>query len=659
MIAKRNYNKRNFKNISNKKKDYIGNYRLLSKLDLNKCKTTSDEKIDINNQYSNSISNANSKKYGMERKVLDDRIDNYGTKINDTITRKDGELKETNVFNEQGNVAETHHEETFNIDSAAQGRQNKTYAEKTKYGDPTTDIRVTDGDNTKDYQLKYEKDPQSNVDSLSNPKYSGGDKVAPSDQVDDIKRTASNKTNTENKDYAHTSENTYDKISSEDGKVNSDPLTRDEAIELTEKARKGEKIEYKHAEEKRNIQFRNQLLKSTLLGGAFAAGGALLSEVVKLIDNGGDLTEEEFIQGFLNVAGAGIDGASKSALAVSLHYLGKNIGSSILSNPYVGGGIAVITIDTLKSLYKFATGKINNIELIGEVSKNIIQTTSVSVGAFAGSALASSISSLVISNMAMSAAAAATFTTVATVVGSVLGGLAFGLTTAYLIDLDSKAGIEIAKRDIEEAYEEFKKDANLYKLVDKIGTQRDWEFSIINLITGGGIFSQISECCMRSNELKNISSNLDKQYGYIDEAERRAINIIKEKAAIIEDEMKQKFCVNVKYMFKNDVIKMHNDLMDFLNAKRNMFVLNEQKYINELKCIDEQNAALQERAYRDELFYNEVNNLIDMIDKSDIEVKENIISVLAHIASKKFAENLNADIDYFNELLIEENIIKI
>lgn len=658
MIYKRNYNKKKLEN-RNINKDYIGNDEFVSELNLNKYKTASDEKIDINNQYSNSISNANSKKYSDERECLDGRINNFDDKIKDTITRKDGQLKETNASSEGGVVAETFHEETFNIDSTAQGRQNKTYAEKTKYGDPTTDIRVTDGDNTKDYQLKYGKDPKSNVDSLSNPKYSGGDKVAPSDQVDDIKRIASNKTNTENKDYAHTSENTYDRISSEDGKVNSDPLTRDEAIELTEKARKGEKIEYKYADEKRNIQFRNQLLKSTLLGGAFAAGGALFGEIMKLIDNGGNLTEEEFIQGFLNVAGAGIDGSSKSALAVSLHYLGKNIGSSILSNPYVGGGIAVITIDTLKSLYKFATGKIDNIELIGEVSKNIIQTTSTSLGAFSGSVLASSISSLVISNMAMSAAAAATFTTVATVVGSVLGGLAFGLTTAYLIDLDSKAGIKIAKRDIEEAYEEFKKDENLYKLVDKIGTQKDWVFSIISLIPGGCVFSQISECCMRSQELKNISYNLDKQYSYIDEAERRAINNIKEKAAIIEDDMKQKFYTDVKHMFKNDVIELHNELMNFLNAKRNILALNEKKYFNELKCIDEENAALQERAYRDELFYNEVNNLIDMIEKSNIEVKENIISVLAHIASEKFSENLNHDIRDFYELLIEDNIVSI
>ncbi|CRF31563.1 hypothetical protein BRSU_0228 [Brachyspira suanatina] len=659
MIDKINYNKTNLKNISSKNMDYIGNDEFISELNLNKYKSASDEKIDINNQYSNSISNANSKKYSMKREVLDNRIDNYDDEINNTITRKDGGLKETSVLNEQGNVSETHHKETFNIDSAAQGRENKTHAEKTKYGDPTTDIRVTDGDNTKDYQLKYEKDPKSNVDSLSNPKYSGGDKVAPSDQVDDIKRIASNKTNTENKDYAHTSENTYDRISSEDGKVNSDPLTRDEAIELTEKARKGEKIEYKYADEKRNIQFRNQLLKSTLLGGAFAAGGALFGEIMKLIDNGGNLTEDEFIQGFFNVVSAGVDGASKSALAVSLHYLGKNIGSSILSNPYVGGGIAVVTIDTLKSLYKFAIGQINDIELIGDVSKNIIQTTTTSVGAFAGSTLASSISSLVISNMTMSAAAAATFSTIATVVGSVLGGLAFGLTTAYLIDLDSKAGIEIAKRDIEEAYEEFKKDKNLYQLVDKIGTQKDWEFSIKSLILFGGTFAQISECCTRSQGLKNISSHLDKQYSYIDEAERRAINNIKEKAAIIEDDMKQKFYANVKHMFQNDVVELHNDLMNFLNAKRNILALNEKKYINELKCIDEDNAALQERAYRDELFYDEVNNLIEMIEKSDIEVKENIIGVLAYIASEKFSENLNSDIRDFYELLIEDNIINI
>lgn len=620
-----------------------------------------DGEINKNNKYSNTIANSNNQHYKNKRDILDNRIKDYPESMKRSVTRKDGHIKETNLGNEQGNTAEAHHEMTFNIDSAAQGRENRTYAERTKYGDPNTDIRVTDGDNTKDYQLKYEKDPQANADSLSNPKYSGGDKVAPSDQIDDIKVTASNKTNTENKDYAHTSENTYDRISSEDGKVNSDPLTRDEAIELTEKARKGEKIEYKHADEKRNIQFRNHLGKAALLGGAFSAGGALLGEIVNFVKNGCDLTEEEFIQGFCNVVGAGVDGASKSALAVSLHYLGKNIGSSILSNPYIGAGIAVVTIDTLKSLYQFATGQINDIELIGEVSKNIISTTTTSVGAFAGSALASSISSLVISNMTMSAASAAVFGTAAAVVGSVIGGLAFGLTTAWLIDSDSKSGIEIAKRDIEEAYEEFKKDQNLYKLVDKIGTQKDWEFSIKSLIPFGGVFAQVSEYCMRSQELKNISYNLDKQYDYIDEAERRAINNIREKAAIIEDDMKQKFYTNIENMFQNDVIELHNELMNFVNAKRNMLALNEKKYLNELKIIDEQNAVLEERAYRDELFFNEVNNLIELLEQYDIEaeLRENIIGLLGHIASEKFSENLNSDIRDFYELLIEDNIINV
>ena len=617
-----------------------------------------DMEMHENNKYSNSIANSNNEQYSIKRENLDGEIGNYETAIKDTVRRKDGELKNTNILNEQGNVAETHHEITYNIDSAAQGRDNQTYAKRTKYGDPTTDIKVTDGNDTIDYQLKYEDNPNSNIDSLSNPKYSDGKKVAPADQVEDIRTKSSNKTNTDNKDYTHTSENTYDRISSKDGKVNSDPLTRDESIELTDKARKGEKIEYKHAEEKRNIQFRNQLGKAALVGGAFAAGGALFGEIMKFIENGGNLTEEEFIQGFLNVAGAGVDGASKSALAVSLHYLGKNIGSSVLSNPYVGAGVAVVAIDTLKSLYRFASGKIDSIELVGEVSKNITETTMTSLGAAAGSYLAGSITSLVTANMTMSAAAAATFGTISTIVGSVLGGLAFGLATSWIITSDSKAGIEIAKRDIENAYAEFKKDKNLYRLVDNIGTQRDWEFSLRNMIPIiGGVFSQISEYGMRRDELKYISASLDKEYGLIDEEERKAIDKIRERAAIIENNMKEAFYTDISHMFQNDVIELHNDLMKSLNAKRNIFALKEKKYFNELKDIDDRNALLDEIENRDQLFYDEIDNLINILENSNLENKETIIGAIVHLASKKFAKSINSSREAFYELLIEDDIL--
>ena len=146
-----------------------------------------DMEMHENNKYSNSIANSNNEQYSIKRENLDGEIGNYETAIKDTVRRKDGELKNTNILNEQGNVAETHHEITYNIDSAAQGRDNQTYAKRTKYGDPTTDIKVTDGNDTIDYQLKYEDNPNSNIDSLSNPKYSDGKKVAPADQVEDIR----------------------------------------------------------------------------------------------------------------------------------------------------------------------------------------------------------------------------------------------------------------------------------------------------------------------------------------------------------------------------------------------------------------------------------------------------------------------------------------
>ena len=72
----------------------------------------------------NKCLNSNNEQYSIKRKILDDMIDKYEAAIKDTIRRKDAELKNTNIYNEQGNIAEIHHEIIFNIDLASHEREN-------------------------------------------------------------------------------------------------------------------------------------------------------------------------------------------------------------------------------------------------------------------------------------------------------------------------------------------------------------------------------------------------------------------------------------------------------------------------------------------------------------------------------------------------------
>ncbi|MBW5395902.1 hypothetical protein E6A53_13070, partial [Brachyspira hampsonii] len=87
-------------------------------------------------------------------------------------------------------------------------------------------------------------------------------------------------------------------------------------------------------------QYLNQLPKAALCGALFSGGSAFIGEFVKFLSNGCNLTEDEFIESAYKVLTATADGAAKSALGVTFTYLGNNIGSSLLGNANIAGGMA-------------------------------------------------------------------------------------------------------------------------------------------------------------------------------------------------------------------------------------------------------------------------------------------------------------------------------
>ncbi|WP_297296531.1 hypothetical protein [uncultured Brachyspira sp.] len=397
----------------------------------------------------------------------------------------------------------------------------------------------------------------------------------------------------------------------------------------------------------------NQLPKAALCGALFSGGSALVGEFVKFVSNGCNLTEDEFVESAYKILTASTDGASKSALGVTFTYLGNQIGSSLLKSPYAGGALAGMTIDTLKSMYRFITGKIDSVELMGEVSENFVSVTSISLGGYTGSALAG----VIVSNMSISGATAASLGAFASITGSVIGGLAVGITVSYLISQDSKAGLNIAKRDIEAAYQNFAKYGNLYSLVDGVGTQRDWEFSFKSLIPFGGVFAQISEYSARKSELNRISDMLDREYQNIDEGKRRVLADMQQRYYDSKESIEETFYSRVNTMFDDDRVDLTNQLMDYLNQKRTIYALKEKKYFNEIQQIDDRNIELESDMQKDELFFKEVENLTKMLKDSDIENREIIIDAIAYLVSDKWLKNFKSNDEELYNLLLEYELL--
>ena len=650
--------KSNRKNNNAAKNEYIKveNFDISSNLNDGIIEDSTLHK-DVSDNMVDSIALGRSVKYQDHRNNLckfhKERIDS----LNKTVDSKNN----MDVDQLQGFVAETELKNTYNENAAIQGKEYETRAELTKPGDPEADIIVRDGNTETKYQLKSYKDPKQNTEAVSEKRYSGEDgsnkKIVPEENLDKVKEIASKKQNTDTKDYKHTAENTSDRLSSKDGKVNSKKLNRNENEELTRRLKNGEKAEIKDKDAQFKAQYLNQLPKAALCGALFSGGSALVDEFVKFLSNGCDLTEDEFIESAYKVLTASADGATKSALGVTFTYLGNKVGSSLLGNANVAGGIAVMTIDTLKSMYRFITGKIDTVELMGEVSQNFVSITSTSLGAYIGSVGGSALAGVIVSNMSIGATAAASLGAFASIAGSVVGGLAVGIAVSYLISKDSQAGLEIARRDIEAAYQNFAKDRNLYALVDGVGTQRPWEFSFKSLIPFGGVFAQISEYSARKSELDRISSMLDREYENIDEGKRRVLADMQQKYYEAKANIEETFYSSVNTMFDNERVDLTNQLIDYLNQKRTIYALKEKKYFNEIQKIDERNSKLLSDMQKDELFFKEVENLTSMLKDSDIENREMIIDAIAYLVSDEWLKNFKSDDDELYNLLLEYGLL--
>ncbi|ASJ21092.1 hypothetical protein [Brachyspira hampsonii] len=660
-----NYKGRNHKNRKNNAKYnnvFVNKDTKIKKFDIDSNLSNGiikDSTIhkDISGNMADSIGLGRSVKYQDHRNNLSKAMNNYPEalkKVSDSKINMDPKKR-------IGFIDEVKLTESYNVNAAEQCREYKTEARLTKPGDPEADIIVRDGNTETKYQVKDNENAKVNTEEISKKRYSGEDgsnkKIVPEENVDEVRAIASKKQNTDTKDYKHTAENTYDRLSSKDGKVNSEKLNRNESEELTRRLENGERIEVKNKDAKFKAQYLNQLPKAALCGALFSGGSAFVGEFVKFLSNGCNLTEDEFIESAYKVLTATTDGAAKSALGVTFTYLGNRVGSSLLGKANIAGGMAVMTIDTLKSMYRFITGKIDTVELMGEVSQNFVSITSTSLGAYAGSLGGSALAGVIASNMSMGAAAAASLGAFASIAGSVVGGLAVGITVSYLISKDSEAGLEIARRDIEAAYQTFAKDRNLYALVEGVGTQRDWEFSFKSLIPFGGVFAQISEYSARKSELNRISSMLDREYENIDEGKRRVLADMQQKYYEAKANIEETFYSSINTMFDDDRIDLSNQLMDYLNQKRTIYALREKKYFNEIHKIDEKNSKLASDIQKDELFFKEVENLTNMLKDSDIENREMIIDAIAYLVSDEWLKNFKSDDDELYNLLLEYGLL--
>ena len=110
-------------------------------------------------------------------------------------------------------------------------------------------------------------------------------------------------------------------------------------------------------------------------------------------------------------------------------------------------------------------------------------------------------------------------------------------------------------------------------------------------------------------------------------------------------------------MFDDDRVDLTNQLIDYLNQKRVIYALREKKYFNEIQKIDDRNSKLASDIQKDELFFNEIENLTNILKDSDIENREMIIDVIAYLVSDEWLKNFKSDDDDLYNLLSEYGLL--
>ena len=267
----------------------------------------------------------------------------------ETISTQSGAVNR--ISNLDGFIAEQHHADTFNLDAAAKGSPLRA-ERRGSHGKNSVDVVIKDGDGNivRKYQSKYGKDAQATRKYLKKGDYRGQRKLVPSDQKGDIPKST-------------------DRIEA-DG-VRSEPLTKDEAKRLQEKAQQEQENRYYEWNDVNRIEIAKSIGKQALVGAAITCGfqgarilGRRVWNFLRRKENppaSEDL--REFFESSVKSAGhVGAQTAVTGAIVVAV----KNGWINALKHTPAGqiAGIVHMGMENAKVLWKFAKGELNGVEAL-------------------------------------------------------------------------------------------------------------------------------------------------------------------------------------------------------------------------------------------------------------------------------------------------------
>jgi hypothetical protein len=276
-----------------------------------------------------------------------------------------------------GRIAEEIHATSFNVNSAAKFN-NVTATSTASMGlqkDLADIVIKKSGKVVGRCQLKYNSSPSSSVFEISHSKYTGMQKIIPSEHLS-VAKKISNKRGSDGlsiRNYQDTSKTLSDKIEF-DG-IKSKPLTQTQAAKIAKNPAAMKKMV--------NDQIKSELKNTALIG----AGVGAATSIIASLSEGKSLKETS--------KEAAIDAAKSSAHGIAVHVTSTGVkkalakmGAGSLARGAAPAAAAMAGLDIAKDAFKMCTGELSGEDFCKKAGGNVVKGGltygGVEVGAWIG-----------------------------------------------------------------------------------------------------------------------------------------------------------------------------------------------------------------------------------------------------------------------------------
>lgn len=513
---------------------------------------------------------------GIQTKSLQSAIDNYANAMNKSaIAESTGLPVRTPTQQYKGFAAEEYFKNTLKINALAKGVPDYKIGIYTKGKMPDgtvlsgidmeTDISIWTREHpwdkpmrTADYQSKIHNKDSAYAKDINNPQYQDVQFVGGAGQ------------------------GVNDKVKVNIGKKNitSDSITPKEANELAKQMKAQSTSEYSKRQEKFDELNKVNLVRAVKAGAATGLILTTVQEVVGVIKNAKELSEDQFIQSIKHILCGTVEGGVRGgAIVGSVQLFGKMLGKEVAANSLEA--IPVMTtanaaVNFAKDLYKcFVTQTIDIDDLLCNSVNNVFSSTAEFGGAWVVGQIGGQIMgqfssqefihglgffSSVKTAVATGASIGSSLGPIGTVVGSVVGGIVIGI--------GANAIIGMANKDAQKAFSECISDINsqmelygcekLYYFADSMESISDFRLSFKDLLPCYNIISDLREYNIHKKAMKAIAGQLEKKLSSIDAEKRIALREI--------ENQHQKRIAELSDIYKEQRSIMQNDFKESINT---------------------------------------------------------------------------------------------